>query len=312
MFGGLLTKYSYEKTSNPISPYSIVGYCTSYRFLPYQSHNTGIGNGTKPVPFELPSSHPISLSDLPNRSRISQFLILPHHQGQSHGTRLYGAVVNTFLNDPACIEITVEDPNEDFDDLRDLCDYARLTSNGSFAQIRLNLDVDPKLTARKPKAKVPTGKLLNKSLLEKLRLKNKLAPRQFKRLVEMHLLSHIPKYSREAGTARLIRRAASKDPGDKALYYWRLLVKQRVFKQHEQVLKELPNEEKHQKLDETTTIQWMDYERLLERMTEARVGKPRPAGSRGKRKIIDDDEDDDDDEDEDDDTHSQSSKKPKT
>ena len=262
--------------------------------------------------FELPVSHPISLSDLPNRSRISQFLILPHHQGQSHGIRLYNAIVKTFLNDLACIEITVEDPNEEFDDLRDLCDYTRLTSNGSFAQIRLNLDVDPKLTVRNPKAKVPTGKLLNKTLLEELRLKNKLAPRQFKRLVEMHLLSHIPKYSREAGTARLIRKAASKDLGDKALYYWRLLVKQRVFNQHKQVLKELPDEEKHQKLDETTTIQWMDYERLLERLEEPATNKVRSSGSRGKRKIIDDDdEDEDEDEDEDDDTHSQLSKRRK-
>ena len=300
------TVYRYERISNSPSPYSIVGYCTSYRFLPYQSSKS---DGFR-TPTTIPPVHPISLSDLPNRSRISQFLILPHHQGQSHGQKLYQAVVETFILDPACIEMTVEDPNEQFDDLRDLCDYTKLSSNGTFSQIQLNLDLDPKLTARRPRVRVPTGKLLNKTLLEQLRKKNKLAPRQFKRLVEIHLLSQIPKYSREAGTARLIRKAASSDKGDKALYYWRLLVKQRIYNQHRELLKELERDEKIEKLEETVNFQWMDFERILQKLEASGITNIRPVATRAKRKVIDDDDDDDDDQD--DELSSQTSKRART
>lgn len=283
----------------------MVGFCTSYRFLPYQSSKPDSSNGTKPA-ITIPPTHPISLSDLPNRSRISQFLILPHHQGQYHGQKLYQAVVETFLSDPACIEITVEDPNDQFDDLRDLCDYTKLSLNGTFAQIQLNVDLDPKLTARRPCVRVPTGKLLNKALLEQLRQKNKLAPRQFRRLVEMHLLSGIPKYSREAGTARLIRKAASSDKGDKALYYWRLLVKQRIYNQHREVLKELEKEKKIEKLEETVNIQWTDFERILQKLEDGGIIGEKPKATRAKRKIVDDEDGDGDDQ-----TSSQTSKKAK-
>jgi histone acetyltransferase 1 len=286
--------FSYEKLSSEYSnPYSIVGYCTAYRFLIYKP-----ATGQPPV-VEFPPKDPISISDLPNRSRISQFLILPHHAGSGHGTRLYNAIVRSFLADPACLEITVEDPNERFDDLRDVCDYNNLHANGTLAKIKLNIDIDPKLFARQSKRKprVPTGKLLDQQLLESLRTKNKLAPRQFSRLVEMHLLSQIPKYAREAGTSRLMRKANSSDKADRAFYYWRLLVKQRIYKQHRDLMIQLESEERIEKLEETLTMQWLDYERLLAKL-EIENGdseestEPR-AVNRSKRKVVDDDDDED-------------------
>ncbi|MCJ1283635.1 histone acetyltransferase 1 [Xylographa opegraphella] len=290
--------FVYEKLLSPPSPttsvYSIVGYSTSYRFLTYQPAPIP----AKSQPFTFPPA-PLPISSLPCRARISQFLILPPHQSHSHGTRLYGAMIRTFLSDPACTEITVEDPNEAFDDLRDYCDYARLLANGTLAQIKLHTNLDPKLTAKRIGVRVPSAKLLDKPLLRALRLKNKLAPRQFDRLVEMHLLSQIPAHNRQAGTARLTQRAKATDEGDRAYYYWRLLVKQRIYKKNKDVLIQLDRTDRIDKVEEALGEQGGDYERLLRGM-EGKGGGEGEAGvrrERGKRKVVDEDEDADEDED---------------
>ncbi|MCJ1289819.1 histone acetyltransferase 1 [Xylographa carneopallida] len=290
--------FVYEKLTSPPTPttsaYSIVGYSTSYRFLTYQP--TSPSAKTEPFIFPPP---PLPISSLPCRARISQFLILPPHQSHSHGTHLYAAMIRTFLADAACTEITVEDPNEAFDDLRDYCDHARLRANGTLAQITLRTDLDPKATAKRVGVRVPSAKLLDKPLLRALRLQNKLAPRQFDRLVELHLLSQIPAHNRQAGTARLTQRAKATDEGDRAYYYWRLLVKQRIYKKNKDVLMQLDRAERIDKVEEALGEQGGDYERLLRGMEgkgdgDGEVGVRR---ERGKRKVVDDDEDADEDED---------------
>jgi len=285
---------SYERISSPTapntSPYSIVGYSTSYRFLTYQ--HTTPASQNQAEPFTFPPEHPISVSSLPSRARISQFLILPAHQGHSHGTHLYNTMISTFLADPACTEITVEDPNEAFDDLRDYCDYNRLRSNGTLSQIKLNTNIDFKATTRRIGVRVPTSKLLDKPLLKTFRLKNKLAPRQFDRLVELHLLSQIPPHNRQSGTARLTQRGRATDEGDRAYYYWRLLVKQRIYKKNKDVLMQLDRIDRIDKVEETLGDQGGDYERLL-RALEGKGGADVEVGvrrDRGKRRIIDDEE----------------------
>ncbi|MCJ1436369.1 histone acetyltransferase 1 [Xylographa pallens] len=299
--------FVYEKLAPPPSPttsaYSIVGYSTSYRFLTYQptlpspkSQPTLASPKSEPFTFPPP---PLPISSFPSRARISQFLILPPHQSHSHGTHLYAAMIHIFLADPACTEITVEDPNEAFDDLRDYCDHARLLANGTLAQIKLRTNLDPKATAKRIGVRVPSAKLLDKPLLRSLRLKNKLAPRQFDRLVELHLLSQIPAHNRQAGTARLTQRAKATDEGDRAYYYWRLLVKQRIYKKNKDVLMQLDRAERIDKVEEALGEQGGDYERLLRGME----GKSEGNGElgvrreRGKRKVVDEDEDADEDED---------------
>ncbi len=204
-------------------------------------------------------------------------------------------MVKTFRASPTCTEITVEDPNEAFDDLRDYCDYKHLLENGTFAKISLKTDIDPKLSARKPGTRVPTSKLLDMPLLDSLRKKNKIAPRQFSRLVELHLLTKIAPHNRQAGTARLTQRARASDPNDRAFYYWRLLVKQRVYKKNKDVLIQLDRSERVDKVEQTVGEVAGDYERLLRGMEKWRRGE---AGggeerSRNKRKVVDEDEDDD-------------------
>lgn len=294
--------FVYEKLANLVSPsaspYSIVGYSTSYRFITYIPTTAA----KTPKSFCLPPSEPIYPTDLPSRVRISQFLILPSHHSHGHGTHLYNAMVSTFLASPTVTEITVEDPNEAFDDLRDYCDYDRLRSNGTLSQVKLNTDIDPTLSSKRIGVRVPTAKLLDQTLLEQLRLKNKLAPRQFYRLVEMHLLSQIEPHSRQSGTARLTQRGRSSNPDDKAFFYWRMLVKQRVYKKNKDVLIQLDRLERAEKVEQTVGEVAGDYERLLKSMAKWGAGGAGRGGDaaskagrldRKKRKILEDEDDED-------------------
>ena len=294
------------------SPYSIVGYSTSYRFLTF-TPSYGLKQADRT--FSLPPPSPIHPSSLPCRSRISQFLILPPHQKQGHGAHLYNTMTKHFLDDPSCVEITVEDPNESFDDLRDYCDYARLSTNGTFAKISLNNNHPKTLTANRVGVRVPTGKFMDVALLETLRKENKLAPRQFYRLVELNLFSRFTARVRQSGYARLRKRGGEPDPELRGYYYWRLLVKQRIYKKNKDVLMQLDRRERIEKVEETVGEVAGDYERLLrgiasgkgrtwksvERNIDGSSEQNGNAGSeemtvRSKRKIVDDDEDDDDDE----------------
>lgn len=289
--------HRYEKlpnSSNPqISSYSIVGYSTSYHFLSY--------NIPRPKPpvqtFTLPPIHPLDASSLPSRARISQFLILPSHQHHSHGTHLFESITRNFLSSPIITEITVEDPSEAFDDLRDYCDYTRLLANKTLSQITLNTSLAPALTSKRIGVRVPTSQLLDLPLLETLRRRNKLAPRQFYRLVELHLFSRIPPHTRQAGVARLTQRGKSSNDDDRAFYYWRLLVKQRVYRQNKDVLMQLERAERIDKVEQTVGELVGDYERLL-RALEGKRGEGEGRRGRAKRKVVLDEADVDEDDDE--------------
>lgn len=293
-------KNRYEKlpTTSPGSKYSICGYSTSYRFLTYRSKSYQPSLGQT---FDTLPPKPILVSELPNRSRISQFVIFPPAQGKGLGRHLYNAMVDEFLKDDACIEITVEDPNEAFDDLRDYCDFERFTNNGTFSQLKLNTSIDPKLVLKRNNTRVPTSHLLDRALFEQLRVQNKVAPRQWKRLVDMYFLSRIPKHSRQAGTARLTQRAKASDEGDRALYLWRLLVKQRIYRQNKDIMAQFDLPERVEKLEQTLEGQIADYERLLSRIEEARsLGGTQEdvegattdrVPARNKRRVLDDDDD---------------------
>lgn len=211
-------------------------------------------------------------------------------------------MVKTFLPDPSITEITVEDPNEAFDDLRDYCDYKRLLENGTLAKVALKCDIDPKLSQKRIGVRVPTAQLLDTVLLHKLRVQNKIAPRQFARLVEIHLLSKIGINSRQSGTARLTRRGKSTNKDDKAFYFWRLLVKQRIYKKNKDVLAQLDRADRIDKVEQAVGEQAGDYERLLRGM-EKWAGSDGDAGPserrvRGKRKVIEEDDDEEDEDEE--------------
>lgn len=109
-----------------------------------------------------------SSADLKYRARISQFIIFPPYQGKGHGSHLYSAIFSHWLADDSVTEITVEDPNESFDDLRDRNDLEKLYELKVFSQ-------------------VPRAGEIASHWIEETRVQLKIEKRQFNRLIEMIL-----------------------------------------------------------------------------------------------------------------------------
>ena len=233
----------------------------------------------------------------PSRERISQFLILPPYQHQSHGTHLYNTITDRFLQDRSVFEITVEDPNEAFDDLRDYCDLARLVPDPLFANLRLPSDLDKSLLT--PDATVPHKELVDSSTAEEARHKYKIARRQFDRLLEIHLLSAIEPGHRTV--SRITRKSQASDVQDRQYYFWRLLVKLRLLWQNKDVLMQVDADERVTKLEETLVGLQEEYERLLKGLEKRNVGGAASTGAsssdrlatRRKRAVESDTEDED-------------------
>jgi len=89
----------FEKSGSPGSErYSIAGYITVYQYYAYGRET----NMTRP--------------------RISQMLVLPPYQRRGLGSQLLETVYKNYLSDAKVIDITVEDPSDNFVRLRDFVD----------------------------------------------------------------------------------------------------------------------------------------------------------------------------------------------
>lgn len=154
-----------------------------------------------------------------SRIRLSQFVILPPYQKQGHGAALYTTVYDQIRQRPSVAELTVEDPSEDFDRLRDGNDIRRLLLPGGFVE-----------TA---KAKDKLDAPLDKDWIEEQRLAHKLAPRQWARVLEM---------------VQLMNLDVSKPERVKA---YRLQVKARIYRQNKDILIQLEKGQQRAKLQET-------------------------------------------------------------
>jgi len=168
----------------------------------------------------------------------SQFVILPPYQRQSLGSQLYIAVYQHVLSREDVTELTVEDPAEAFEDLRDKNDLIMLLNHKKIME-----------EAFGPKgSKLGTSKIgppTDKKWAEAWRKEMKIAGRQFQRATEM-----------------LIQRALP--PGDEDLLKrYRLQVKERLFRFNFEQLMQLEKVERLEKLEETFQIVRADYERLL-------------------------------------------------
>jgi len=249
------------------NPYVFVGYCTVYRFFHFQP----------PSPPATPSETKLEEMDqvlrkgdfdlnlLPCRSRISQFLVIPPFQQRGIGARLYSIIFQDYIQHPQTVEITVEDPNEAFDDLRDVADLHYLRRMPEFRALHLNTGIVLSKNGPAP------NNIVDKTAYDAVRAKAKITPRQFARLVEMHLMSQLPETVRpgigvEEDNARGKGKAKVKmpTPEDKHAYrLWRLLVKKRLYKHNKDALSELDVEDRVQKLDDTVSSVEFDYARLL-------------------------------------------------
>jgi len=54
--------------------------------------------------------------------RISQFIVLPTYQRLGIGSTLLESMYQYYLDDKKCTEITVEDPSDDFQQMKDALD----------------------------------------------------------------------------------------------------------------------------------------------------------------------------------------------
>ncbi|EAS34379.3 histone acetyltransferase type B catalytic subunit [Coccidioides immitis RS] len=260
--------FVYEKLPEPPTPdasiYSFVGYGTTYKWYFYSptSEKCKVSNG--PFPYETV----INLAELPSRLRISQFLILKPHQLSGHGTQLYQTIHRASLKDPTVYELTVEDPNEAFDSLRDTNDYHLLQPVFRHHNVTINANPYPATQSGRAQHRlVPTSRLIPVETLRDIRTKYKIAPTQFAHLVEMYLLSLIPMSHRGSHNVNLPRlrilKSRAPDEHDRRYYWWRMLVKQRLFKRHRDMLIQIDQAERVQKLEETLHNVEEGYENLL-------------------------------------------------
>ncbi|KAI2613283.1 acyl-CoA N-acyltransferase [Hypoxylon sp. NC1633] len=267
--------FVYKKAANPEGTgqpqYSFQGYATTYKFWM----------------FEKPSSQKTKLSwqalgeqfstkKFPDRLRISQFLILPPFQGKGVGALLYNTIFEFGMGTDSTKEITVEDPNEEFDVLRDLCDIKYLRKNvPEFAGLKINSDV--RVPAKSgylyhttqisptPNESSSSGGIVDVAKLEEVRVHHKIAPRQFWRLVEMHLMSKLPDSVRPRLDVESEKPKASK--ADKHTYtLWRLLLKQRLYRRNKVSLGEFEITERIIKLNEIVVNVEFEYATILDRL----------------------------------------------
>ncbi|KDN53357.1 acyl-CoA N-acyltransferase [Tilletiaria anomala UBC 951] len=182
------------------------------------------------------------------RIRLSQFLILPPYQKLSLGTCLYTVVHDHILRRGSSIsELTVEDPSEIFDRLRDGADLKRLLSPSALkppeeatSGASVRYEIIAKLV-KEGKMRAP----LDAAWSESLRKEYKIAPRQWARLLEMILLLLLSATQPGSGTYAQDIKA------------YRLQVKARLYRHNRDVLVQMSKDERIRKLQET-------YENLLE------------------------------------------------
>lgn len=304
----LVYKKSAQLAMAQASPYCFVGYATTYRFFQFLASKSKSQTIQHLEPF--PPVEKLSAKRLSSRLRISQFLILPNYQRGGHGSALYEAIYSETMADSTILELTVEDPSEEFDKLRDVNDFKILRTEFEKAGIKLNTEPFAKAERGRIK-KVPTATLLPIDKLNDIRRRHKIAARQFARLTELFLLANIAFSHRQLGggslTALKIKGARAPDPNDRSYYWWRVLLKQRILKKNKDVLIQLPIEDRVSKIEDSASGQEDEYEGILLlhatslQKEQARNGdgssEEGPSVPRKRKVVVDDDDDDEDEED---------------
>lgn len=104
--------YSYEKytSSSGRTQYATVGYSTVYKYYAYPQNI---------------------------RPRISQMFVLPPFQGSGIGAQLIETIYNKFKGDANVVDITVEDPSDDFRRVRNYVDAKLCLNLPEFAPNKL-------------------------------------------------------------------------------------------------------------------------------------------------------------------------------
>ncbi|KAH9999076.1 acyl-CoA N-acyltransferase [Russula vinacea] len=171
---------------------------------------------------------------------------------------VYRAIYEYVLTKPTISELTVEDPAEAFEDLRDRNDLRMLLGHTAFMSEGFGADAvshgagaSSARRARPHKGregKGRRGKLgppSDRAWLERWRKDLKIAGRQFHRLVEMLIQLHL------------------KPTDTRATKAYRLQVKERLYRFNYEILAQLEEKERLEKLEETFQSVYEDYRRIL-------------------------------------------------
>ena len=228
-------------------PYSFVGYATTYRFYKFHALKSRAATDV----FTFPPTQKITPNKLSSRLRISQFLVTPLIRAQDIGSALYQSIYAEVMSDPTIVEMTVEDPSEEFDKLRDMNDFDVLEPQFKAAGIQIN-DSPFASSDRRRISRVPTAILLPLDKLQEIRSRNKMASRQFARMVEMYLLAQVPHSHRASSGASLtslkVKGSRALNVDDRRYYWWRLLLKQRIMKKNKDLLQQVALEDRVHRL----------------------------------------------------------------
>lgn len=216
--------YKVTSAENP----SIVGFVTAYNYWRY------------------PGFKKFDAGEQEIRKKVSQFIILPHYQGKQLGGEFYNRLFDHWLNDvPSVVEIVIEDPNEQFDDLRDRQDLIR---------------VDQQLSGGHQALKVSE---LTPEWILQTRTKLKMEKRQFSRLIEMLLLH----------------------AGNNSKKDIRLYIKKRLYEKNKETLETLDQPTRLDKLQTAYESLEQDYRRILKPVKFKRRAEEEAVGGNGKKKI---------------------------
>lgn len=188
----------------------LVGFATAYNYWKY------------------PGAEAFDAGSLLVRKKISQFVVLPTHQGKRLGSDMYTHLFDLWHQDPQVVEIVVEDPSEAFDDLRDRADLTRLVA-------RKKVDIDGFSTLG---AQVKFLQLQAEEKLEK---------RQLQRLLEMAAL-----YCLKHGSTKPLKKDV------------RLFVKRRLYEKNKDALLDLDDPTRKDKLQTAYQALEDDYYRVME------------------------------------------------
>ena len=173
------------------------------------------------------------------RIRISQVFVLPPYQGQGHGRHLLQAIYNN-AKERNALEITVEDPSEDFRRLRDGLDLALCYKEGILMDDRTRIAADA----------------ISEKAIAQMRQKLLLTAAQARRIMEIHCCRAVPWTS-----AELLEEDYEALDLQKR---FRLMVKRRLFRDYEEVLSIYDREEKKEKLADI----YSDYETAYRQVAE--------------------------------------------
>lgn len=157
----------------------------------------------------------------------------------------YSLVYLWLLQRPDIAELTIEDPSEAFQDMRDKVDYRTLTSANVFKDI---------------KAPIPLSYDGKKDWREETRKEWKLASRQFSRILEMVLKKNLMKSAAEiASNGGTTASSGSSSPSKRKMKMldsdekeYRLLVKERLARMNYEILAPMSRSEKREVLQQVS------------------------------------------------------------